>query len=401
MLLARSLHPSSSKRILAFAAEKNIAAVTKYILANGAFVTTEYEICDPAGSSPVQIAAANGSVAVAKVYVKHIPTLIAKTHAQWSSHFSPMMYAAKNGHLGVVRVFTDSFLSPDTWTTTHRMKYMLDTFDPIVIAMANYHKSVVRFLFPYLDSNVWSGILPHAAASGWITFVIELLELLEGKNDEAVVEALYEAAKNGHLTCVEELVEHVDQNGLIRALQAAAGEGHDEVVDYILDHVDDKVEASTGALYHAVSKGRRDVVNLLIAHGCRVNDQMCFEQWSKRATILHWIARQSGKQAGLDRICGALIGAGANPRPSKENYPFPVNLMNRYPPKKTYGTNTALWANYERVRKALIRGVARAGSEGLRGGKDSDCDDGWQDHHYGGRLARELHVEFVEAVQWF
>lgn len=390
-LFARALGISSS--ILAWAAEHNSLPVTKFLLANTVYITTASEISGPTGHSPLQLAAVNGCVSIVKEFIAHCPDIIASAHAengQATTGRTPMILAAGNGHVNVVRAFIDTYQPP---SPTHRP---IDVYNPLKTALANHHDLVVRFLLHHLDPKYWSRIFPYAAGVGWSVLIAELLPLLTEYRQLAVANALRQAAGNGHLRCVEELVEHVSQTELQRALEAAARGGWDDVVVYILEWIDDKQTASTAALYSAVRGGSRDVLNLLLANGCDVNATLELPGWRRKATILHWIACNAGRIAGLDRICAILLEAGAKAYAHHKYFKSPRRMIMNYPP----GTG-GCWDTYAAVQKAFMNGETHQIVKKWMDGVYSEEEVVWHEYDYVKNLAEQVEVKFVEAAEWF
>lgn len=391
-LVARALGISSD--VLSWAAEHNSLPVTKFLLANTASITTASEISGPRGHSPLQLAAVNGCVSIVKAFIAHCPDIIASAHAengQPTSSQTPMILAARNGHVNVVRAFIDTYLplSP--------AQCPIDVYNPLKMALAKHHDLVVRFLLRHLDPKYWSRILPHAAGAGWSVLIVELLPLLTEYHELAVANALRQAAGNGHMRCVEELVERVNQAELQRALQAAARGRWDDVVVYLLEWIDDKVTASTGALYSAVRGGSRDVLNLLLANGCDVHATLEFPGWKRKATILHWIACNAGRIARLDRMCAILLEAGARAYAHHKYFKSPRRMIMKYPPSATSGR----WGAYSSVQKAFMNGETYQIVKKSMYGVYSEEKIVWHEHDYVKNLAEEVEVEFVEAAEWF
>lgn len=392
-LFARALDPGIRNDVLSWAAEHNSLPVTKFLLANTVFLITTSGICGPGCFSPLQVAAAKGFVSVVKAFIAHYPDIIASAHANsgQSSGRTPMMLAAENGHVNVVRAFIDTYLPSGP------AQRPIDVYNPLKVAIVYRHDLVVRFLLHHLDPQYWTRIFPHAAGAGWNTLVAELLPLLTGYRDPAVVHALQQAAENGHIRCVEELVEHASQPGLRRVLQVAARGGWDDVVVCILEWIDDKAKASTGALYSAVRGRNRDVVNLLMAYGCDVNATLEFPGWETSATILHWIAANARRLDGLDYICAALLEAGANPHAHHKYFKSPCRMIKDYPLRG----NSECYGSHGAVQKALLGGNTHHIMKEWRNGVYREEAVVWHEPDYIKNLAKKVKVEFVEAAEWF
>lgn len=403
ILFARALGPSITNNVLSWAANHNSVPITKYLLASDVFVTTAAEICSDNGRSPLQRAAANGFVDVVRAFIDHRPELNVQAHEKnrESPGRSPMMLAARNGHLDVVRVFIDAFIAFEWGDYPAFTKCQMDFYYPLQMAIRNFHELVVHFLFHHLDPSDWPRIFPHAAASGWDELVTELLPLLTEFRDEAVAYAMRRAAGNGHIRCVEELVEHVSQGQLKMALRAAARGGHDGIVVFIMEHFEDKADASTGALYDAVAGGSRDVLNLLLAYGCDVNATLEFPRWDKDATILYWIAVNSGRQLRLDRICAMMLAAGADRDTYHKYYRTPLYMMKAHPPKEAALEYSKLCRSYGRVQQALMDGctheIVRKWMDGLFTLEEAV----WHDRGFVKKLAEEVDIQFVESPRSF
>lgn len=402
ILYARALDPAISGDVLCYAVAHNSLAITRYLLANNVFATTAAELCDEDCCSPVQVAAAKGFVSVVREFVEHDPTLNVQAHDvyPYTSGQSPMMLAAANGHLNVVRLFTDHYTSFKWENYPMFTKHDMDFYRPLKLALRNFHDPIIRFLLHHLGPEYWSRIFPHVAAAGLCELLEELLPLLTHHRHEAVSYGLEAAATNGHLRCVEQLVEHVDKTELQLALQAGARAGHDGVVVYLLELFEDQAEASTATLYDAVMGGSRDLLNLLLAYGCDVNASLKIPCW-KTGTILHWIARISGRQVGLDRICAMVLEAGADRYPDHEDLRNPHSLTKRYPTKENTPASQALWTSYSGVQKALLNGDTSEIVSKYIEGRFGQTEVVWHDHGFVKRLAEKVDVKFVEGPRWF
>ncbi|KAL0636972.1 hypothetical protein Q9L58_004075 [Maublancomyces gigas] len=121
------------------------------------------------------LAAVNGCVSIVKEFIAHCPDIIASAHAeneQPTTSRTPMILAAGNGHVNVVRAFIDTYQTPGPTYGP------IDVYNPLKTALANHHDLVVRFLLHHLDPKYWSRIFPHAAGAGWSVLIAELLPLL-------------------------------------------------------------------------------------------------------------------------------------------------------------------------------------------------------------------------------
>lgn len=403
ILFARALGPATTNSVLSWAADHNSLPITKYLLASDVFVTTAAEICNVNGRSPLQRAAANGFVDVVRAFIDHRPELNVQAHDKNREcpGRSPMMLAARNGHLDVVRVFIDAFIAFEWADYPAFTECQMDFYRPLQMAIRNFHELVVRFLFHHLDPSYWPRIFPHAAASGWDELVTELLPLLTESRGEAVEYAISRAAGNGHIRCVEELVEHVSQGQLKSALQAAARGGHDDIVVFIMERFENKADASTAALYDAVVGGSRDVLNLLLAYGCNVNATLEFPRWEKGATILHWIAANSGRRLGLDRICAMMLEAGAVRNRYHKYFRTPLHLMKAHPPKEKSLGYAKLDESYDRVQHALMDGCRHQIVRKWMYGVFSEEEVVWRDCGFVKDLAEKVDIQFVESPRSF
>lgn len=400
IFFARALDPTITESVLARAAETNSLPITQYILANTDFTTTALEICGKHSRSPVQLAVVNGFKDIVKAYIQHIPALIIEAHAADPRirGLTPMKLAAQHGHVHIIRLFIDTYEDRKYPMATDPV---MDFYHPLQVALTHRHDLVVRFLFHHLHPKYWPLIFPHVASTGWSQIVAELIPLLTDGRAKAIASALIFAAYNGHIRCVEELVDYASPIDLQRSLSAAARAGHGDVVVFLLDYIADPVDASTTALLSAVKSGNRDVVNLLLAYGARVNTPIEISGFKRRASILDWVAMYSSVKLGLDRICAALVMAGGMNCESWEFADGPHKLLDRYPPKKSDPQYRILCASQWRVRKALLGGRRHEMLNEWRNGRFSSREGVWYDHEFLGELAEGVEVAFVEAVNWF
>lgn len=96
---------------------------------------------------------------------------------------SPILLAAKNGHLGVLRVFTNSYIFLK-YGQTPAWEGGMDYYHPLQRELKTLHDAVVGFLFHHLNSKRWAGIFSHAAEAEWSMLVAELLPLFTDGNGQ-------------------------------------------------------------------------------------------------------------------------------------------------------------------------------------------------------------------------
>jgi bla regulator protein blaR1 len=163
--------------------------------------------------------------------------------------------------------------------------------------------------------------LYEAAENGDVSGVDELLNA--GANVNCALEAdgspLIGAARKGHLVTVQLLLERgADPNlsvaGDGNPLIMAAREGHAGVVTFLLDSgadIDQMVPGDENALIQASGNGRLDVVKLLVGRGADVNARVWVERTSGRP-VGEWRSPLiMARKGGHDQVAAFLISAGA------------------------------------------------------------------------------------------
>lgn len=191
---------------------------------------------------------------------------------------SPLIGAAREGYIDVVRVLLDKGADPN--------RTVRGDGSPLIVATDEGHIDVVTLLLDR-GANPNTGVKGDgnaliAAAARGRTEILNLL-LDRGADPNAGVEgdgnALIAAAARGRTEIVKLLLDRgADSNAAVEgdgnALIAAAANGRTEVVTLLLDRgatIDQIVPGDENALIAASGNGHLEVVKLLISRGADVN----------------------------------------------------------------------------------------------------------------------------------
>ena len=188
--------------------------------------------------------------------------------------WTPLMYAAQNGHSAVVQCLLEQGSDKD--------KTDNEGSSPLYITAQEGHSSVVKYLLEQgadIDKAANDGFTPlHIAAQQGHLAVVQCL-LEHGADREKVnndgCSPLIVAAQEGHLPVVQCLLEHgadkdkVAYNGA-SPLYIAAEQGHSAVVQYLLEHGADVNQAANDGmtpLHAAAQFDRAEVLTCLMNWG--------------------------------------------------------------------------------------------------------------------------------------
>jgi len=185
------------------------------------------------GVTPLLLAAGNGHVEVVRLLLGKN----AKPNIQDEDGASPLLLAARKGHVEVVRLLLGKNAEPNV-----QEEYGLS---PLLLGACGGHVEVVRLLLgkdanPNIQDRWGSAPLHFFASKGDLNGV----KLLLGKNanpniqDEDGISPLHLAAQNGHTQVVELLLEHeaekdIKNNQGFTPLSLAAQKGHTQVVELL------------------------------------------------------------------------------------------------------------------------------------------------------------------------
>jgi ankyrin repeat protein len=258
--------------------------------ADGGFVEAVKEILHSHGEALSQTilhqAAASGQVNVVQTlvdsYVRGAPgTVNMQQDIGSCAGITPLYVAARNGHVGVVRVLVSAGANVD-------LARAGDGATPLYMAAQNGHDIVASVLLDkQADVNQATadgGITPlYAAAHYGHVDVVRVLVHADASVNQKTTDngftPLYTAARNGHVDVVRELigahanVDPITTDGGITPLWIAALKGHVDVVRVLVRTRADVNQAMTDdgttPLYAAALKGHVDVVRELI--GARAN----------------------------------------------------------------------------------------------------------------------------------
>ncbi|KAG8350127.1 hypothetical protein FVEN_g11709 [Fusarium venenatum] len=228
--------------------------------------------------------------------------------------YTPLYYAAQNGHKAVVELLlaarADVNAADNGWTALY------------AAATRGYLEVVKKLLAAGADVNTAAangGTALHAAAEGGYLEVVEKL-LAAGVNINAAAAngwtALHEAAGGGYLEVVEKLlaagvnINAADNDGWT-ALHEAAGGGYLEVVEKLIAAGADINAVDNGgtALHAAAGGGYLEVVEKLLTAGVNIN----------AADNDGWTALHEAAGGGYLEVVEKLIVAGADITAANDN----------------------------------------------------------------------------------
>ena len=186
-----------------------------------------------------------------KITVKVIKRLIDEGADPKANNNYPLMWAATNGHYGIVKLLLQY---TDTKT------YFNDALNR---ATQNGYLDIVKLLLPLSDPKAYdSCALRNAALNGHLKIVKLLLPYSDPKACDSY--ALRYAALNGHLEIVKLLIPVSDPKAnYSEALRFTAKYGYLKIVKLLLPLSDPKAKNSY-ALRWAAENGHLDIVKLLI-----------------------------------------------------------------------------------------------------------------------------------------
>jgi ankyrin repeat protein len=217
--------------------------------------------------------------------------------------FNPLIVAAGNGHIRIVRHLLqyDSVIQNITIFDNEALR----------LACINGHKEAVKLLLQYdnvLEHNVDKDneALREAAINGHVEVIDILLEHQSIRDHITASEnwALRYAAKNGHTQVVRRLLEYddvvldlaINEN---QALREAARYGHKEIVSILLQYnnvVENVAVHYNEALEEAARNGHIEVIDQLLKHKAVVENIAAFSNGALRA------AAENGHIAVVNRL---------------------------------------------------------------------------------------------------
>ena len=153
---------------------------------------------DKSGYTPIQWAAKNGHTEIVKI----LAPLTDNPNAPDKSGYTPIQWAAKNGHTELVKILTPLTNNPNSPNDYKRT--------PIHSAAQNGHVEIIKILIPLTDNTNAQdriGYTPiHLAAMNGHTEIVKILAPLSDNpnaKDFLGRNPIYEAACNGHLEIVK------------------------------------------------------------------------------------------------------------------------------------------------------------------------------------------------------
>ncbi|KAG9400938.1 Ankyrin repeat and SAM domain-containing protein 3 [Aphanomyces cochlioides] len=169
--------------------------------------------------------------------------------------------ASEHGHVDIVKWLVQAFASGqvvafDNTTNVHAMD----------LAAAGGHVEVLEILHTASSLNVkaTTAAMDVAAAQGHVK-VLNWLRM--NRREGHTAKAIYGAASNGHLDCVQWLhtaSRHLNAGWDARIMDAAAANGHLEIVKFL--HTNRREGCTSMAMSLAAANGHLDVVEFLFTH---------------------------------------------------------------------------------------------------------------------------------------
>ncbi|KAK8044398.1 hypothetical protein PG993_004422, partial [Apiospora rasikravindrae] len=277
---------------LTLSAEKGQLGVVKALLAPGADVNSARSFT----GTPLQAAARNGHLEMVKVLL----SAGADINSTESFGETPLQAAATNGHFETVKVL----LSAGADTNLPRAS----TMSPLHAAAKQWHLEMVDALIsakaeikktPENDKGLT--ILQLAAEKGNLEVVHKLLAVIPDGKAELSKDAIWIAAREGHVEVVETLILAA---GGLETNQKVSGSRPRQPLDGFNAipqplHIVDYIERNP--IYTASRRGHLKVVNMLLAAGADVNV----------VDRYHWTPLKAAKSYGHGAVADRLRQAGA------------------------------------------------------------------------------------------
>lgn len=196
----------------------------------------------------------------------HVREQVLNTPAPWKgTPVTPLILAAFANRVHVAAQLLASGADPDVLTGTHHTA--------LSIAAQEDHPDMVRFLLANRANPAASPTAPPLFVAAQHGHVAAARALLTHVRDTSLDSPLYIAALHNRTAVLRVLVEEgkfdVNHQRPCTPLCAAAQQGHEVSVLYLLSVGADPNQPSldgTAALYVAASRGRADIVHLLLAH---------------------------------------------------------------------------------------------------------------------------------------
>ncbi len=224
-------------------------------------------------------------------------------------HVTPLLAAAKKGHINIVEYLEDKGFALDVTDSQGNT--------PLMLAAANGHYDMVEWLIDKLESDIYVDInhdinasLIEAIENGHLAIALYLiqkgasLDIIDAEKNSLLIlaakgghynivewllkqnadvndlnkdgcTALIEASRRGHLEIVELLVanENTSNEDINKALFVAAGSNQVRVVEYLLStgvNIESRNQKGDTPLILAAKGGRLYMVNWLVNHGADV-----------------------------------------------------------------------------------------------------------------------------------
>jgi ankyrin repeat protein len=256
---------NATNRVLAMAMAALIwngfahAAVIHEAAAKGDVATVEAKLkddpdwideTDGEGRTPLQLAAENGRLEVAKLLLARNANVNARIERGWKAGCTPLFLAIEGNHKEMIELLLSHGAEVDLFAAlglgdTGKVRQLLEARPELISAKGPYGKTPLH----------WAVVKGNAEAVAFL--------LLHNADVNAKLEGSYSP------------------------VQEAAERGYKEIVGLLLDHKAD-VNDATGSqrltpLHLAATKGNKDVVELLLARNADVNARD-----NQGHTPLHW-----------------------------------------------------------------------------------------------------------------
>ena len=308
-----SAEQSDKDRLLVLAADVGNMTIVNLAFEQGAVANCVYAAT---GAFPLLVAAQNGHIGVVRILLERGATPD-QTH---NTGTFPLLRAAQNGHAEIVRLLLEQGASSD------QVNKNTGTF-PLLMAADQGHTEVVRLLLgrgaTFDQVHTSTGISPLFKAV--INGHTEVVRLLLGRgampdniNEKDGSFPLLMPAMQGHADVVRLLLEQganpdqMHDTGLF-PLYGAAMYGHTEVVRLLLElgATPDQVNKKDGfsPLFMALVQGHGEVVKLLLERGASPD-----QAHAHTGVFPLLIAAENGHT----EVVILLLGLGANPSQANE-----------------------------------------------------------------------------------